>query len=125
MVIFRSSHCRHSKKRFRAIERSNDQTIIAALTLAMLTSAASAQQRTFYDSRGNVVGRSATDSSGAVTNYDSCGRVISRESTSGNTTTVYDAGGRNVTQSTPPAWFLRQRKMRASVLGAKPAMTPH
>lgn len=65
---------------------------IAALTLALMTSAASAQQRTFYDSRGNVVGRSATDS--AVTNYDS--RVISRETTSGKTTTIYDSRGRNV-----------------------------
>jgi len=57
---------------------------------------ASAQQRTIYDARGNVVGRSATSSSGAVTNYNARGRVISRETTSGNTTTVYDAGGRTV-----------------------------
>ena len=69
--------------------------ILLALVLAALTSQASAQQRTFYDSRGNVVGRSATDSSGTVTTYDSRGKVISRESTSGNTTTIYDAGGRN------------------------------
>ena len=34
--------------------------------------------------------------SGAVTNYDARGKVISRESTSGNTTTIYDGGGRNV-----------------------------
>jgi YD repeat-containing protein len=66
------------------------------LALAMLTGAASAQQRTLYDARGNVVARSATDSSGAVTTYDSSGKVISHETTSGNTTTVYDAGGRNV-----------------------------
>jgi YD repeat-containing protein len=68
----------------------------ALLTLALMTGAASAQQRTFYDSRGNVVGRSSTDSQGTATNYDSRGRVISRETTSGNTTTVYDSGGRNV-----------------------------
>ncbi len=67
-------------------------TIIAAL-LAALTSQASAQQRTFYDARGNVVGRSATDSSGSD---DSRGRVITRETATGNTTTIYDARGRNV-----------------------------
>jgi YD repeat-containing protein len=84
-----------------ASRRSQDEhlvtkILIALLALALLTGAASAQQRTFYDSRGNVVGRSATDSSGNVTNYDRSGKVISRESTSGNTTTIYDAGGRNV-----------------------------
>ncbi|MBR1302176.1 hypothetical protein [Bradyrhizobium sp. AUGA SZCCT0042] len=62
----------------------------------MMTGAALAQQRTFYDARGNVVGRSATDSQGSTTNYDAGGKVISRESTSGNATTVHDAGGRNV-----------------------------
>jgi YD repeat-containing protein len=35
-------------------------------------------------------------SGGTVTNSDSRGRVISRETTTGNTTTVYDAGGRSV-----------------------------
>jgi YD repeat-containing protein len=70
--------------------------LLALLTLAVLTTAASAEQRTFYDSSGKVLGRSATDSQGSTTNYDASGRVISRESTSGNTTTVYDAGGRNV-----------------------------
>jgi YD repeat-containing protein len=68
--------------------------LLALLTLATMTGAASAQQRTFYDSRGNVVGRSATDSQGSTTSYDSRGRVISRESTSGNTTTIYDASSR-------------------------------
>jgi YD repeat-containing protein len=68
---------------------------LAPLTLVLLIGAASAQQRTFYDSRGNVVGRSATGQ-GSTTTYDSRGRVISRESTSGNTTTIYDASGRNV-----------------------------
>ena len=70
--------------------------LLSLLALATMTGAASAQQRTIYDSRGNVVARSATDSSGTVTNYDSRGRVITRESTSGNTTTIYDARGRNV-----------------------------
>lgn len=60
----------------------------------MLTGATSAQQRTYYDARGKIVGRSATDSQGTVTNYDARGNVISRESTSGDRTTVYDARGR-------------------------------
>ena len=71
------------------------------LALAIMTGAASAQQRTFYDARGNVVGRSATDSSGAVMNYDARGKVITRESTSGNQTTIYDSSGRNVGRYTP------------------------
>ena len=70
--------------------------MLALLALAAMIGVASAQQRTLYDSRGNVVGRSATDSGGAVTNYDARGKVISRESTSGNMTTIYDASGRNV-----------------------------
>jgi YD repeat-containing protein len=70
--------------------------LVAALTLAVLATGASAQSRAFYDSAGRVVGKSATDSSGTVTNYDARGRVISRETTTGNTTTVYDARGRNV-----------------------------
>jgi YD repeat-containing protein len=49
-----------------------------------------------YDTSGKVVGRSATDSAGTVTNYDARGKVIGRETTTGNTTTIYDAGGRNV-----------------------------
>jgi YD repeat-containing protein len=69
--------------------------LIALLTLAMMT-AASAQQRAIYDSRGKVVGRSATDSQGTVTTYDPRGNVVARESTTGNTTTVYDERGRNI-----------------------------
>jgi YD repeat-containing protein len=55
--------------------------ILLAL-LALTTGAASAQSRTFYDSSGKVVGRSATDSSGTTTNYDARGKVTSRETTS-------------------------------------------
>jgi YD repeat-containing protein len=72
------------------------KTLLALLTLAMTAGATSAQQRTFYDSAGRLIGGSATDSQGTVTNYDGRGRVISRESTSGGTTTEYDASGRNV-----------------------------
>jgi YD repeat-containing protein len=64
--------------------------LLLLLTLAMMTGAAMAEQRTFFDAGGNVVGRSATDSQGTTTNYDAKGKVVSRESTSGNTTTVYD-----------------------------------
>jgi YD repeat-containing protein len=70
--------------------------LLALLTLAMMTGAASAQQRTFYDASGKRIGSATTDSSGTVTNYDSRGRVIIRETKTGNTKTVYDASGRNV-----------------------------
>ncbi|MDE5446461.1 hypothetical protein GWG65_34895 [Bradyrhizobium sp. CSA207] len=68
--------------------------MIALAALAMLTGAASAQSKRFYDASGRSVGTSSTDSAGTVTNYDSRGRVISRETTSGSSTTVYDARGR-------------------------------
>jgi len=45
-------------------------SLLALLTLALMTGAASAQQRTFYDSRGNIVGRSATESQGTVKTTD-------------------------------------------------------
>ncbi|KRR23185.1 hypothetical protein CQ14_33575 [Bradyrhizobium lablabi] len=70
--------------------------ILFALTPAALATKVSAQQRTFYDATGKIVGRSSTDSQGTVTNYDSRGRAISRETTSSGTTTVYNASGRNV-----------------------------
>jgi YD repeat-containing protein len=70
--------------------------ILLAMSFTLATGAASTEQRTFYDARGNVVGRSATDSQGATTNYDARGKVISRETSSGNQTTIYDAAGRNV-----------------------------
>jgi YD repeat-containing protein len=72
------------------------KTILAALALAALASAAQAQQRSYYDARGNRIGSATTDSQGTVTNTDARGRVISRETTTGNQTTIYDAGGRNV-----------------------------
>jgi YD repeat-containing protein len=72
------------------------KTLLALLTLALITSAASAQQRTFYDSFGKVDGRIATDSQGTKTIYDASGKVVGRESASGKTTTVYDASGRVV-----------------------------
>src|SRR3954471_1771115 len=71
-------------------------TLVAALTLAVLATEASAQSRSFYDSAGKRIGSASTDSSGTVTNYDARGKVISRETTTGNQTTIYDARGRNV-----------------------------
>jgi hypothetical protein len=44
--------------------------ILLLLTFVLMTGAASAQQRTIYDTSGKVVGRSATYTSGTVTNYD-------------------------------------------------------
>ena len=55
----------------------------ALLALALMTGAASAQQRTYYDAGGRVVGRAATDSQGTTTNYDARGKVISRETMTG------------------------------------------
>ena len=52
----------------------SDMILPALLALGMMTGAASAQRRTFYNSSGKVVGRSATDSSGTVTNYDARGQ---------------------------------------------------
>jgi YD repeat-containing protein len=72
------------------------KTLLALVTFVMMTGAASAQSRTFYDNSGRVVGRSSIDSAGTVTNYDARGKIMSRESAGGNTTTVDDAGGRNV-----------------------------
>jgi hypothetical protein len=49
--------------------------LLALLTLALMTGAASAQQRTLYDASGGIAGRSSTDSSGTVTNYDARGKI--------------------------------------------------
>ena len=68
-------------------------TIITAVLALALATEASAQSRTYYDSSGKRIGTATTDSQGTVTNYDARGRVMSRESTTGNTTTVYDASG--------------------------------
>jgi YD repeat-containing protein len=68
----------------------------ALLALAMMTGAASAQQRTFYDAGGKVVGRSATDSRGTTTIYDARSKLTERASMTGSTTTIYDAAGRSV-----------------------------
>ena len=76
--------------------RPVSKILLALLKFAMMTGAASAEQRTVYDSRGKVVGRSATNGQGTTTLYDAGGKVIIRESTTGNTTTIYDASGRNV-----------------------------
>lgn len=72
--------------------------LLGLVALALMTGAASAQQRTFYDAKGNVVVRSAIDSQGTVTHYDAKGGVIGRESSSGGSTSVqfYDARGRKI-----------------------------
>ena len=73
--------------------RATTTIILTALALA-IASEASAQSRAVYDSSGRRIGSATADSQGTVTNYDARGRVISRESTTGNQTTIYDAGGR-------------------------------
>jgi YD repeat-containing protein len=61
---------------------SMTKMLLALLTVAMTTAAASAEQRTLYDARGNVVGRSATDSQGTTTIYDASGRNVGGVTTS-------------------------------------------
>lgn len=72
------------------------KNILLALVLVLLATDVQAQQRTFYDSSGKIVGRASADSQGSSTIYDSSGKLVGRESKSGNTTTVYDATGRSV-----------------------------
>jgi YD repeat-containing protein len=43
---------------------------------------AHADQRTFYDARGNVVGRDATDSQRTTTFYDARGNIVGKETRS-------------------------------------------
>jgi YD repeat-containing protein len=62
--------------------------------------------------------RSTTDSAGTVTNYDARGKVTSREFTSGNTTTIYDAGGRSVGQvTTAKIEIVEAQRLRMNVKG--------
>lgn len=74
--------------------------ILFALAIALLTTAASAQSRRFYDASGKSVGTSSTDSQGTTTFYDASGRVTGRSSKSGDTTTIYDSTGRSVGKAT-------------------------
>jgi YD repeat-containing protein len=59
------------------------------------------RDETIYDPSGRVIiARSSTDSQGTTTYYDARGNIIGRSSTSGDTTTLYDASGRIVGQKT-------------------------
>ncbi|MBR0809338.1 hypothetical protein JQ636_37905 [Bradyrhizobium japonicum] len=68
------------------------------LALVLTTGGASAQQRTYYDSSGKVIARSATDSQGTVTTYDARGNVIGRASAP----PTRDCSGRPATMSGKP-----------------------
>ena len=70
--------------------------------MALVTTGAAAEQRTFYGRDGKVVGRSVTGSNGAVTLYGADGKVISRETTTRSGITVYDAAGRKAGSVTAP-----------------------
>jgi hypothetical protein len=77
------------------------RTLIAAALLALVTSGAKAEQRTYYGSDGKVTARSVTGSNGAITVYGRDGRVVSREATGSNgTTTFYGADGGVVGKAT-------------------------
>jgi YD repeat-containing protein len=49
--------------------------LLGLLTLALMTGAASAQQRTIYDASGKRLGSATTDSQGTTTNYDARGKI--------------------------------------------------
>jgi YD repeat-containing protein len=67
------------------------------LLLALLPSAALAQQSTIYGADGKITGRVTTDSQGSKTIYGADGKITGRTSTGSNgTTTIYDASGRTV-----------------------------
>ena len=75
--------------------------LLLVTAMTMISAAAMAQQRTFYDASGRNVGTAATDSRGSTTFRDSMGRTTGRSSTdSQGTTTLYDASGRTVGRAT-------------------------
>jgi hypothetical protein len=83
-----------SKNRHRRL-----RTITSAFALLALLgtcAAASAQQRTYYDSNGRFAGQSSTYNAGRNTSYsDSRGRFAgSATRNSDGTTTYYDSNGR-------------------------------
>jgi YD repeat-containing protein len=55
---------------------------LAVIIMMAWTLAAHADQRTFRDARGNVVGRASTDSQQTTTFYDARGNVVGREARS-------------------------------------------
>ena len=73
-----------------------------AIVLALFSTDALAQSRTFYGADGRVTGRSITGTSGSTTYYGADGRVTGRTSTgSSGTTTIYDKTGRKAGSVTP------------------------
>jgi hypothetical protein len=74
------------------------KTIIIAIVFACVSNIVLAQviNRTYQDSMGREVGRSATDARGNTTTYDAMGRETSRATTSNGTTTITDPMGRQV-----------------------------
>ena len=71
--------------------------IAIAVLLALVSTAALAQQRTIYGADGKVIGHITTDSAGSKAVYDEAGRTAGRTATdSQGTTTFYDAAGRKL-----------------------------
>jgi uncharacterized protein YdeI (BOF family) len=54
--------------------------LLIATALVLVTAPAFAQQTRYYDSRGNSLGTSSTNSSGTTTFYDSRGNVTGQSS---------------------------------------------
>ena len=96
------------------------KVLLTLLTLAMATDA-SAQQRTYYDGSGKVVGRSSTDTQGSTTVYDASGNIIGRESKTGNQTTIYDAAGCNVGAGSPRTASYDDLRPKISFVGVRAA----
>jgi hypothetical protein len=79
------------------------KTIIAALTLAMITAASAQNQTTFRDAGGRTTGTVTTDSNGTKTFRDAGGRTTGTATKDSNgTTTFRDAGGRTTGTATAP-----------------------
>jgi hypothetical protein len=84
--------------------------ILLLVLVALLPAGAAAQGRAIYGADGKVIGRSITDSGGAVTFYGPDGRVTARTFTGTNgTTTIYGADGRVIGSVTPPTKLERPK----------------
>ena len=76
---------------------------IAALTLAMITTASAQNQTTYRDASGRITGTVSTDSNGTKTFRDGSGRTTGTTTRDSNgTTTFRDAEGRTTGTAIAP-----------------------
>jgi YD repeat-containing protein len=70
---------------------------VPVLATLIFSSTASAQQTTFRDGSGRLIGTSSTDSNGTRTVRDASGRTTETSTTNSNGTTTYrDGSGRTI-----------------------------